>query len=321
MTKKEIVNRNIGLTFDFLRQVIDDPSLLDDIPNGSLLKFVEKDFSKEKTDLSKRKKNIQYLEVRSHFSVIEKEKLFQVDIEKILKDKIKAREKSEKKLSEIISQAIRDRNKIRFYYESGSGRFWRKVEPYLLAIKQNGNLYFTGYEYPSKERIKEKGNDKQGQYLLSKIDLGKFEILNETFKSIKIPEGRIFGKLPTVKVLCRVQSDSKLDLVANENRNSYNNKSRAATKVYAYDNESHLDNFLFEPLQPYQSKRSSGIRFFKTGDDYIMVEFTDGKKYLYNYEKPGKQHIEKMKAFALKGEGLSTYINKYVRNNYAVQLQ
>ena len=44
MTKKEKINRNIGLTFDFLRQVADDPSIINEIPNGSILEFVEKDF-------------------------------------------------------------------------------------------------------------------------------------------------------------------------------------------------------------------------------------------------------------------------------------
>jgi WYL domain-containing protein len=318
MTKKEIVNRNIGLTFDFLRQLIEEPSLLDKVPNGSVLEFVEKDFSKEKVTVSsKKKKNRKYLQVRSHFNVIDNNKLFQINIEKVLDDKGKAEEKLEKKLSEIISQAIRDRKKMRFYYESSGGKYWRKVEPYLLAVKQNGNLYLTGYEYPSKERVKEKGNDRQGQYLLNKLDLNKLEIFNETFGDIKIPQERIFGELPTVQVVCRVNEDSALYLVSNESRNSYNKEGRKTTKKSAYDSDSNFDNLLSEPLQPYQSKRPSGIRCFKIGDNYILVEFTDGKKYLYNYEKPGKKHVEKMKALALKGEGLSTYINKYVRDSYA----
>ena len=43
-TRKEIVNRNIGLTFDFLRQVIDDPTIINDIPYGAVIEFVDKDF-------------------------------------------------------------------------------------------------------------------------------------------------------------------------------------------------------------------------------------------------------------------------------------
>jgi hypothetical protein len=43
MTKKEHVNRNIGLTFDFIRAVVDHPETLEKIPNGSELDFIEKD--------------------------------------------------------------------------------------------------------------------------------------------------------------------------------------------------------------------------------------------------------------------------------------
>jgi hypothetical protein len=43
MTKKEHVNRSIGLTFDFIRAVVDHPETLEKIPNGSELDFIEKD--------------------------------------------------------------------------------------------------------------------------------------------------------------------------------------------------------------------------------------------------------------------------------------
>ncbi len=33
MTNKEIVNRNIGLTFDFVKQIIDDPALAEQLPD------------------------------------------------------------------------------------------------------------------------------------------------------------------------------------------------------------------------------------------------------------------------------------------------
>ena len=39
---------------------------------------------------------------------------------------------------------------------------------------------------------------------LKKIDLDRFKTLEETFDSLKIPSDRIFGKLRTVKVICRV---------------------------------------------------------------------------------------------------------------------
>ncbi|HKR06033.1 MAG TPA: hypothetical protein VJY62_15460 [Bacteroidia bacterium] len=44
MTKKEIVNRNIGLTFDFVREIMKQPSLAGQLPAGAEIEFVEKDF-------------------------------------------------------------------------------------------------------------------------------------------------------------------------------------------------------------------------------------------------------------------------------------
>ena len=43
MTKEEIIERNITLTFDFLRQVVKNPSIIRDIRDNSLIEFVEKD--------------------------------------------------------------------------------------------------------------------------------------------------------------------------------------------------------------------------------------------------------------------------------------
>lgn len=43
MKKEEIVERNLTLTFDFLRQIIRNPKLMDDIPNGAVIDFVQKD--------------------------------------------------------------------------------------------------------------------------------------------------------------------------------------------------------------------------------------------------------------------------------------
>jgi hypothetical protein len=71
MTKKEIINRNIGLTFDFLRQVAKDPALLDKIPDGSTLEFVEKDFAKiEKSGKGKSKTARKYMHVKSELHLV-----------------------------------------------------------------------------------------------------------------------------------------------------------------------------------------------------------------------------------------------------------
>ena len=46
MTNKETIERNIGLTFDFVNFLIENPALVDDLPDDFMLEFVEKDFSK-----------------------------------------------------------------------------------------------------------------------------------------------------------------------------------------------------------------------------------------------------------------------------------
>jgi hypothetical protein len=59
MTNKEIINRNIGLTFDFVKHLIDDTSLIEKLPDNFVLEFVEKDFGniiKENGKSNKKKK-------------------------------------------------------------------------------------------------------------------------------------------------------------------------------------------------------------------------------------------------------------------------
>ncbi|MEK6617020.1 MAG: hypothetical protein AABZ32_13115 [Bacteroidota bacterium] len=68
MTNKETIERNIGLTFDFLKQVVKTPSMLDDIANGSVIEFVEKDFSKKET--KKTVKPNRYLRVNTQFELV-----------------------------------------------------------------------------------------------------------------------------------------------------------------------------------------------------------------------------------------------------------
>ncbi len=45
MTNKETVTRNIGLTFDFVNHLVDNPILLESLPDKFNLNFVESDFS------------------------------------------------------------------------------------------------------------------------------------------------------------------------------------------------------------------------------------------------------------------------------------
>lgn len=45
MTKKEYVERNIGITFDFVRHLIDHPDMIESIPDSAELDFIDKDMS------------------------------------------------------------------------------------------------------------------------------------------------------------------------------------------------------------------------------------------------------------------------------------
>ncbi len=68
MTNKEQINRNIGLSFDFLRQVMKNPDLLDSVKNGTTIDFVEKDF--KKINRSSNKNRTKYFKVKSFFEAV-----------------------------------------------------------------------------------------------------------------------------------------------------------------------------------------------------------------------------------------------------------
>ena len=56
MTKKEHVERNIGMTFDFTRHLIDCPEIIDTIPAGAELDFIDKDMPFKVKEHAKKKK-------------------------------------------------------------------------------------------------------------------------------------------------------------------------------------------------------------------------------------------------------------------------
>jgi hypothetical protein len=59
MTNKELVNRNVGLTFDLIHKIIENPDLADKIPDNSVIEFVEKDFEVKKKSYGRNSKLIQ----------------------------------------------------------------------------------------------------------------------------------------------------------------------------------------------------------------------------------------------------------------------
>lgn len=57
MTNKETVERKIGLTFDYVNFLIDNPSMVENLPDSFKLEIIEKDFPrKETTKLKKTSK-------------------------------------------------------------------------------------------------------------------------------------------------------------------------------------------------------------------------------------------------------------------------
>ena len=44
MSNKETIERNIGLTFDFVNHLMDNKSDLEALPENFIIEFVEKDF-------------------------------------------------------------------------------------------------------------------------------------------------------------------------------------------------------------------------------------------------------------------------------------
>jgi len=60
MTKKECAERNIGKTFDFIRQILEIPDILDTIPAGAELDFIDKDMPFKAKEMVKRKKVARY---------------------------------------------------------------------------------------------------------------------------------------------------------------------------------------------------------------------------------------------------------------------
>lgn len=73
----------------------------------------------------------------------------------------------------------------------------------------------------------------------------------------------------------------------------------------------------------YQDKAGdSGVAAYEILPDGIVLEFkVDGRRYLYSYAKPGKEHVEEMKVLAKAGKGLATYVNRFVRDNYELRLE
>ncbi len=62
---------------------------------------------------------------------------------------------------------------------------------------------------------------------------------------------------------------------------------------------------------------NSGVTAYEIGDDWVKVQFQHGWIYLYNVESAGSTNVGEMKLLAQSGQGLSGFISRNVKYNYA----
>ena len=74
-------------------------------------------------------------------------------------------------------------------------------------------------------------------------------------------------------------------------------------------------------MEPYLDRNgTSGIAAYEIREEAIVLRFKEGGTYLYDWQKPGWHHVEAMKLRAREGRGLTSYVNRHVRENYAARL-
>jgi hypothetical protein len=88
-----------------------------------------------------------------------------------------------------------------------------------------------------------------------------------------------------------------------------------------YINQPLLDLLSDKKKDETHLKKYKGITSYKILEKGIILEFQYKDLYLYNYEKPGKKHVEQMKILAESGKGLTTYVNQNVRENYKEKIK
>ena len=73
-------------------------------------------------------------------------------------------------------------------------------------------------------------------------------------------------------------------------------------------------------MRPYANSGNSGVLAYETGGDWITILFRGGGKYLYTAASAGAATIGTMKNLAEAGQGLNSFINRFVRSNYEQKL-
>lgn len=67
----------------------------------------------------------------------------------------------------------------------------------------------------------------------------------------------------------------------------------------------------------YGNGRDTGVSAYAVLPGAIALRFRDGRVYLYDADRPGRGHVACLLRLARRGTGLTTYVNRHVRNHYA----
>lgn len=74
-------------------------------------------------------------------------------------------------------------------------------------------------------------------------------------------------------------------------------------------------------MKPYMNRGgNSGIAAYACDNNAITIRFKGGATYLYTEKSAGPESINTMKSLADRGQGLNSYISRFVKKRYAARL-
>lgn len=62
---------------------------------------------------------------------------------------------------------------------------------------------------------------------------------------------------------------------------------------------------------------TSGVATYDHGDDWMVVNFTTGSRYIYTLKSTSPESLGYLKKYAIAGKGLNSYIMRQLREDYA----
>ena len=218
------------------------------------------------------------------------------------------KEKKISKVRALLSKAIKERKKVKFYYESErrGRKEWRTLYPYIIGVKANGNIFLAAL--PEEELSKPISERQLGHFSLSKIDIEKLELLKETYREPAVPT-KYITDTPTINVIYRfTYMNEELEKIIKKISTSAD----VVNAVEKYGKKA--VTAIWMDIELYEGSGDAGVTGYKLLKDGIILEFKSKDLYLYDNENPGKEHIQQMKKYAEQGKGLTTYKNQNVKS-------